>query len=404
MGDVAILNNNEAYETVVSALKQSTGAEDITQTDLQGIVDAGLIDPESREQFTKALLNVIITNIYVDELYEGSEDKPWYNRADEFGAMLRIIDMEIPEAEKSESWADFGTGEGQKGTLGVYDVRLPKLAEQLYGKSVSYEIALTISGQQWDSACHNASELSSLVAYVKQQIMTSVNLHLEQEARLMRNNLMAEVIDYASIGTSKGIHKYDVVRHFVEQCGDPTQALTKEDFMASPECMRYLNEKLRYFSNKLETPSVKYNTGKKTKFTKKHRQVLQVLDYVAERMRSVSYADTYNLNEVKGPNVGFFQTVPYWQADGDDDEDFDTISSINVKMSADGTEVSQTGIVALLADRFACMHTMVNRRSIAKYFEIEDMTLLEHQFVSRLATNPKLCNAIVFTLEDYTPA
>ena len=402
MGEVAILNNNEAYETVVSALKQSTGAEDITQTDLQGIVDAGLIDPESREQFTKALLNVIITNIYVDTLYEGSEDKPWYQRSDEFGAMLRIIDCEIPEAEKSEAWEQFGSGEGEKGTLGCYEIRLPKLAESLYGKSISYEIKMAVSGQQWNSACHDAIELAGLVAYVKQQCLSAVALHLEQEARLMRNNLMAEVIDYASIQTSKGIHKYDVIRHYVEQCGDPTQAMTKETFMSDPTCLRFLNEKLRYFSNKFETPSVKYNTKGKLRFTKKNRQVLQVLDYVAERMRSVNYSDTYNLDEVKGPKVGFFQTVPYWQADGDDDEDFDTISSINVKMSADGTEVSQSGIVALLADRYTCMHTIVNRRSIAKYFEPEDVTQTWWQFVSRLCTNPG-CQAIVFTLEDYTP-
>ena len=396
------LNNNEAYEIVTSALKQSTGQEDITQTNLQGIVDAGLIDPESREQFTKALLNVIITNMFVDTAFTSKEAKAWYQRADKFGAMIRVISCEIPECEENSAWEQFGTGEGEKGTLGVYKVYLPKITEALYGKSISYQLAISISGQQWDSAVHDAGELASLVAYVKMQCQNGVELHLEQEARLMRNNLMAEIIDYASLGTSTGIHKYDVIKHYVEQCGDPTQALTKEAFMADPVCMRFLNEKLRYFSNKLTVPSVKYNTKGMLRFTPKDRQVLQVLDYVAERMRSVNYGDTYNLDEVRGPKVGYFDTVPYWQADGDDDEDFDTISAINVKMSADGTEVNQSGIVALLADRFACMHTIVNRRTVAKYFEPEDVTNTYWQFVSRLGTNCSV-PAIVFTLEDYTP-
>lgn len=399
---VNLLNNNEAYEVVTAALKQSTGQTDIEQTDLQGIVDAGLIDPESREQFTKALLNVIITNIFVDQQYESEEKKPWYMRADEFGAMLRTISCEIPECEENSAWAQFGNGEGEKGTLGQYQVYLPKITEQLYGKSISYQLAISISGEQWDTAVHDAGELASLVAYVKMMCLNGVELHLEQEARLMRNNLMAEIIDYASLGTSTGIHKYDVVKNYVEQCGDPTQALTKEAFMADPTCMRFLNEKIRAFSNSFETPSVKYNTKGMLRFTKKPRQVLQVLDYVAERMRSVSYADTYNLDEVRGPRVGFFQTVPYWQAEGKDGEDFDTLSSINVKMSADGTEVSQSGIVALLADRMACMHTICKRRTVAKYFEPEDVTNTYWQFVSRLGTNCSV-NAIVFTLEDYTP-
>ena len=399
---VNILNNNEAYEVVTAALKQSAGMTDIEQTDLQGIVDAGLIDPESREQFTKAMLNVIITNIFVDQQYESEEKKPWYMRSDEFGAMLRIISCEIPECEENSAWAQFGNGEGEKGTLGQYQVYLPKITEQLYGKSISYQLAISISGEQWDTAVHDAGELASLVAYVKMMCLNGVELHLEQEARLMRNNLMAEIIDYSSLGTSTGIHKYDVVKNYVEQCGDPTQALTKEDFMADPTCMRFLNEKIRAFSNSFETPSVKYNTKGMLRFTKKPRQVLQVLDYVAERMRSVSYADTYNLDEVRGPKVGFFQTVPYWQAEGEDGEDFDTLSSINVKMSADGTEVSQSGIVALLADRMACMHTICKRRTVAKYFEPEDVTNTYWQFVSRLGTNCSV-NAIVFTLEDYTP-
>lgn len=402
MAQPTLLNNNEAYEIVTKALKQSTGVTDIAQTDLEGIVDAGLIDPESREQFTKALLNVIITNLFVDTQYESKEKKAWYMRADEFGAMLRVISCEIPEAEENLAWSQFGTGEGEKGTLGVYKVYLPKITEVLYGKSISYQLAISISGEQWDSACHDAGELRSLVAYVKMQAMNGVELHLEQEARLMRNNLIAEIVEYAGSQGAKGLHKYNVIRNYVEQCGDPTQAMTKETFMSDPVCMRFLNEKIRLFSNKLETPSVKYNVGGKLRFTPKSRQVLQVLDYVAERMRSVNYADTYNLDEVRGPKVGYFETVPYWQADGDSDEDFDTISAITVK-DASGNAVSQDGIVALLADRFACMHTIVNRRTVAKYFEPEDVTNTYWQFVSRLGTNISV-PAIVFTLEDYTPA
>lgn len=402
MAQPTILNNNEAYEIVTKALKQSTGATDIAQTDLEGIVDAGLINPESREQFTKAILNVIITNLFVDSQYESKEKKAWYMRADEFGAMLRVISCEIPECEENSAWAQFGSGEGEKGTLGVYKVYLPKITEVLYGKSISYQLAISISGEQWNSACHDAGELRSLVAYVKMQCMNGVELHLEQEARLMRNNLIAEICEYAGSVGATGLHKYNVIRNYVEQCGDPTQAMTKETFMSDPTCMRFLNEKIRLFSNKLESPSVKFNVGGKLRFTPKSRQVLQVLDYVAERMRSVNYADTYNLDEVKGPKVGYFETVPYWQADGDGDEDFDTISGITVK-DASGNAVSQDGIVALLADRFACMHTIVNRRTVAKYFEPEDVTNTYWQFVSRLGTNTSV-PAIVFTLEDYTPA
>jgi hypothetical protein len=72
-----------------------------------------------------------------------------------------------------------------------------------------------------------------------------------------------------------------------------------------------------------------------------------------------------------------------------------------IETGSDGTAVSKSGIVALLADRYACMHTIVSRRVVSKYFEPEDITTTWYQFVDRSMCNTS-CNAIVFTLEDYT--
>lgn len=61
--------------------------------------------------------------------------------------------------------------------------------------------------------------------------------------------------------------------------------------------------------------------------------------------------------------------------------------------------VTQSGIVAFMADRYACMHTIRSERIIAPYFEPEDVTLYMYQnrdqYINNLAQN-----AIVFTLEE----
>lgn len=402
---VVTLNNNQYCDILKDAIKMSTGYENVDTLDLEGIVDTGHDETiiGSCEQFTKALFNVLIRDFFVDRKYTAKEWDVWFQMADQFGALLRVISCEIPEVEESAAWQEFGYGEGQKGEIGVYKIYLPQITAQVYGKSTSFQLAISVTGEQWDTAFHDSAELRSFVNYIMMMVGNGIAQHLENMARITRNNLIGELVDYAEhVPGRTGVHKVNLVEKYVKEVGDPTQDFTVAEYLASAEAMRHGAEKLRLFQQYLEVPSVKYNIGGKNRFTPKENQVLQVLSYFAERMRSVSYADTYNVGEVPmDDGVGTFQIVPFWQGEGEDENDFAQISKIDIETGSDGTAVSKSGIVALLADRYACMHTIVSRRVVSKYFEPEDITTTWYQFVDRSMCNTS-CNAIVFTLEDYT--
>ena len=104
-------------------------------------------------------------------------------------------------------------------------------------------------------------------------------------------------------------------------------------------------------------------------------------------------------------------SVPAWQGFGVDSvEDstsaaaFDQVTKIDVTLDKDSSvthtnaTITQSGIVALLADKYAIMHTIRQERVAAQYFEMEDITLYAYQnrdqYINNLAQN-----AVVFTLE-----
>ena len=93
---VVTLNNNQYCDILKDAIKMSTGYENVDTLDLEGIVDTGHDETiiGSCEQFTKALFNVLIRDFFVDRKYTAKEWDVWFQMADQFGALLRVISCE----------------------------------------------------------------------------------------------------------------------------------------------------------------------------------------------------------------------------------------------------------------------------------------------------------------------
>jgi hypothetical protein len=98
-------------------------------------------------------------------------------------------------------------------------------------------------------------------------------------------------------------------------------------------------------------------------------------------------------------------SVPYWQGFGIEAENvshpaaFDQVTKIDV--STDMGDVSKSGIVALLADKYACMHTIRQERVASQYFPMEDLTMYAYQNRDQYINNLGQ-NAVVFIIEPTT--
>lgn len=398
------LNNNQVAELLNDAFPQSTGEGEIQKLTLKDFIDKGN-DPNvigSVEQFNKKLLNVIIKRWYEDSSYRSTYKDPFYQDAERFGALTEMVSIEIPEAQPSLAWQNFGSGDGQVSEVGTYQVYLPQISTKVYGKSDSWQVCVTITGEQWDSAFHSATELATYVSRIHMQVDNGIICHLKNMQRANVNSFMAEKINYAGKASAVGLHVVDLVKAYVEEMGDPTAAFTVEDYMSTSSALVHGSEKIGYYKDLFAEMSSIFNIEGKDRFTPDDRIVLEMLAAFERRFTSVAASNTYHKELVEMPN---YIKVPFWQALGTGD--FDTVSSIDVEIADSDEqtgkkEVTQSGIVAFLADSWALAHTTVNRRQAVKVFEPENLTNHYSQFVDRYFNNLGM-NAVVFVLKDYTP-
>lgn len=398
------LNNNDIVTLLTGAYEMATGQDGIDTLDLSDFVDGGsayetlIQDNAWRDQFTKALLVQCVKNFYMDSSYAEEYRNPFYQDARTFGAITQLITIEAPEVQESHSWQNFVSGTSK---AGEYTLFLPNVTTAYAGKSTSWELPVAVTDEQWNPAFKNKEELATFVAQILMVVRNAIIKHQEDIDGMNRNNFIATKIAYAGSVGAEGIHVVDLVALYRAETGDTT-ITTKEDFMADDKCMRFAAETFDKYMNYMTKQSALFNIGGKVKFCPKSRMVCQVLQHFESRMRSVSYADTYNMEFVKLP---LHDTVPYWQGFGYPSAttgaiDFDEISAVNVK-TAGGDTVNQTGVVAFMADQWSVMSCLQSERTAVTRFDPEAVTQYYYQFKSQQINNAGQ-NALVFVLNDVT--
>ena len=175
-------------------------------------------------------------------------------------------------------------------------------------------------------------------------------------------------------------------------------ALTVNEFLTDEKALRFAVGKIKLFSKYMQKINTQFNTAGRSRFTPSDRMVVQILTDFMTAIETVSFSTAFNANFV---NISDYSTVPYWQSTNK--FDFDSVSSINVKIASDGTAVDQSGIVAFMCDKWAIRHTIKKHRVAVHRADPEELTTYFNQ--SRdMYINDLTMNAIVFVVTDYTAA
>lgn len=397
------INNNQAAEVIKAAFKQSTGSTAIDTLDLEGIIDAGksgAFTPE-KEPFTKALIAVLTKNWFTDSSYRSQYKDPFYEDAERFGAIVQAISIEVPEVTESHAWKDFSpvvdpsTGDVTYATAGIYNLYLPIVDTKYYTKSISWELPIAITNEQWDVAFDNASEALSFVTYVLMCVDNAIVIHLENMNNASRNDFIAEKVNYAASQGATGVHVINLVEEYQKAQAEPAN-MTAEAYLNSTDALLNGVEVLMNHIDLLRKPTVIYNTEQKLRFTPDERLVVQVLSQYENRLNVVGRSNIYHDELVALPG---HEKIPYWQAPGLANA-FADVANINVK-TASGDSVDVDGVVAFVADKWSILHTIRNKRVAATYFDPEDLTQYYNQFRDQYMNNLTM-NAIVFVVQDYT--
>lgn len=405
------IDNNAAYAIVNAAYKQATGSSAVDTTDLSDFCDSGVAYESltmSRDKFLKALIDQVV-NFYNDTSYSSEYTDPYYVESRRFANIVQMINAAAPEVQASHAWKDFapntGTNPPTYATIGTYSIKPPTVYTDYFTKSVSWELPLAITTEQLTDAFKSESELRGFTDYVFVVVSNALQAHRENMNASNRNSFVAHKL-LADKNGVPGIHKVNLLAAYNADRGKSISTVAA--FMADADALRYCGAQLMLYEKYMRKQSTLFNTKGLVKFCPADRLVLEVNSAFENSINEVALSNTFHDELASMPN---HISVPAWQGFGVTDigsatvaAGFDQVTKIDVTIdksetgqSTDAT-ITQSGIVALMADKYAIMHTIRQERVAAQYFEMEDITLYAYQNRDQYINNLGQ-NAVVFTVE-----
>lgn len=389
-------NNNEAYQFINAAYAQATGQEPVDTLNLQYIVDAATTwDNVQKADFGAQLSQQWVKTFYTNTSYTVDENDVFFEDAATFGGITRVISMEMPEVIENRSWTAMTSGVS---TIGENTVYLPVADEQLFVGSTSWEVPVTFTGTQLNSAFESAAGLHEFNAFVQLAANNSIKKHQQGLSRANRNNYIAEKVNAQNAEGNTRVHVVNLVEEWCKYNGDTS--MTAAAFLRNPDALRYSTQIFTEYKKYLQDISILFTTKAQTNgmFVSPDRMVFQMLAKYRGLLENVVYSSTWHEEFVKATG---FRDVAAWQglSTGTSALDFSALSAIDVIPSTGGDAVSVSGIVGLMVDKWAIMHTTVQNRVGVQDDDVKDVHLRAFQFTDRYINNMFL-PGVVFVVQD----
>lgn len=231
----------------------------------------------------------------------------------------------------------------------------------------------------------SASDLVRFVAMIENRVRTMLDMSND-------NLIMRTIVNLICEKIAANHNVIDLLALYNET---HTQTVTADNALNSKEFLRFALATIDLYSKYLTKPSTLYNEGGFMNFTPKEYQHLVLLSQFENAARFNLMADTYHEDLL---DIGYYETVPFWQGTGTTAPTFTQCSTIFAKCASDNTnEVHRSHILGVMFDRDAAAVcnsnprvkvVPVERQEFTNYFYKEDCSYLND-------TNE---NVIVFTL------
>lgn len=391
---VEFLNSNQVYAEVNEAYKQAVGEKAIATQNISGFISKEFKDQigDYREQFTQALILQGVRSVFMDSMYRRAKEAGFRTDDMQFKAILQAITITAPEVQAAHNWKVFTDGDN----IGVYQIKLPKVDSAIYGETSSWELQYDMTGTQWDDAWTSEADVIAFYGAIRLAIANAIEAHDEELDDMMRNTLIAELVKNSKKVGSHSLSVVDLRLAYNAEMNPTTPVKTFDEFFANKECLRFMARKLVEFKDYFKKMSKLFNIAQRATFTPEDRIKLQVLGYAEQAYNSILQSQTFNSIFTKLP---LYETIPYWQGTGLQDTvstalSPDELSKISITDGTTATTIE--GVVALLADKWSCLHGLKNpRRVVTEYHKPEDVTqtfIQTHEMRAIMSTQ----NAVVF--------
>ena len=389
---------NQIYSLLNDINSQMFGEDAIDVNDLSGIISMGqsiVGDGTQTDKFLGKLVDRIGKTV-IRTLDLELEFPTLFMESFEFGAVLQKITVSPFDAIQSSEWqiAD------QNFTPTFADVnKNAKVLVKYFTGANTWKFQTTIPDDLFTTAFTSESMMAQFIDAIVNAMTDSMTIALNNMSRTAITNFIAEKI-LASNGVINLLDGYNTL------LGEGNE-ITADAAMHDKEFARYASQEIRKYVKYLGEPSVLYNVGDGNNgvvlraTARDNMHVLMLTDLVSlfdAYLLSDSFKDLYDL-----PN---FSEVAYWQGNkGESASNTFTInSSIAVTPSSeDGkqspTDVEQTGIVCVLADRQAIAVGLNKRRAGSFYNSIDAYSNISStatmQYINDLSEN-----GIIFLVAD----
>lgn len=401
---IRTVDNNSAYSLVNAAYKQAVGDAAVDTLTLDDFADAGVAFESltmARDKFVKALIDQVV-NFYSDWSYKSNYVDPYYVEARRYANVVQMLSAQAPEVQESHAWKNLApvTSQGvtTKVSIGTYEVNPPIINASYFTKSNSWELPIAITTEQLTDAFKSGEELRGFVDWIFVVVENALTQHREDMNAANRNAFMADKILYAASQGAKGIHVVNLLTSYNADRGK--NIATVAAFLADGDAMRYASSQMLLYTKYLKKQSSLFNTKGLVKFVPEGRLVTEVNSAFESALFETAYSDTYHDEMIR---LSEYYSTPAWQGFGVTDAQASTVAAAfdqvtKIDVSVDAGDVEKSGIVALMADKYAIMHTIRQERIAAQYFEMEDITLYAYQNRDQYFENLAQ-NAVIFTLE-----
>ena len=347
-----ILNDVMLEVTGQNVADEGEPAAFILNEDLSNIVDMGtaVFSNNWKDNYVKALLDRIGREVFVDRTYEGYAPRVLRDSW-EYGSIMSKTRCKIFDAKANPSW-NLQKGE----TVNQFEFNPPDVTQKFYNSKTAWQIDCSFTDYQLRESFTNAAAMNRFISMIENRIQTSMTIYIDSLIMRTINNFMAEKIN-------AGNSIIDVLAGFNATQASPIAAAAA---VSNKEFYRYLAYRTDLDIERFRAPSANFNIDDEANVTFTPREYAHFVlhsDFAAG-MKVYLQADTYHENLV---TLGDFETVPFWQAQGDAYQ-LATTSRIDVKLASDNTTtVNRNYIIGILFDRDALGVLNDNRRVTSAY-------------------------------------
>lgn len=349
----AILNDVMKEVTGQNVADEGEPAAYILQEDLSNIVDMGTLVFDNtywKDNYVKSLINRIGREVFVDRVYEGYAPSVLRD-AWEYGSILSKTRCKIFDAKANPSWnLSAGT------TVNQFEFNPPDVTQKFYNSKTAWQIDCSFTDVQLRESFTSAAAMNRFISMIENRIQTSMTIYIDSLIMRTINNFIAEKL-YANNGVVNVLAEFNATQE---------SSITAADAVSNKEFYRYLAYRTDLDIERFRAPSANFNidSDANVTFTPREYAHFVLLSNFATGMKVYLQSDTYHDNLV---TLGSFETVPYWQAQGDAYQ-LATTSRIDVKLASDNTHtINRNYIIGILFDRDALGVLNDNRRVTTSY-------------------------------------